>query len=72
MQPTNLLDALAMRIGENRIIAGLHYLQDHVIGYAIGRWIFNALLGSLLPATPFKKLLAEATREMANQWAPAP
>ena len=49
MQPQNLLNALALRIGENRIIAGLHYLQDHLIGYAIGRWIYDALLGPLLP-----------------------
>ena len=72
MQPQNLLDALALRIGENRIIAGLHYLQDHLIGYAIGRWIYNALLGPLAAATPFKVLEAAATGEMVNQWAPAP
>ena len=49
MQPPNLLNDLAVRIGENRIIAGLHYHQDHVIGRAIGQWIYDQLLGPLLP-----------------------
>jgi hypothetical protein len=100
MQPPNLLDALAVRIGENRIIAGLHYDQDHVIGRAIGQWIYDQLLGPLLPPAAlvphpinqlnvvpplppfvpplplfqvqFRALMAAATAEMANQWAPAP
>jgi hypothetical protein len=93
MQPPILIEELAERVGENRIIAGLHYLQDHVIGLAIGRWIYNQLLGPLLvgplvnhplnalaPGPPplvsfqvqFRSLIAAATIEMANQWAPAP
>jgi len=96
MQPANLLNDLGVRIGENRIIAGLHFDHDHVSGRAIGRWIYDQLLGPLLPPPPpppvphplnaiyagppppppfqvqFRSLMAAATGEMANQWAPAP
>jgi acid phosphatase (class A) len=75
VQPIHLVRDLANRIGENRIIAGLHYRHDHLIGQAVAEWIFNKLLSPMLVSTapsPFKKLVAAATTEMANQWAPLP
>src|SRR5207247_9048052 len=32
MQPAHLVTDLATRIGENRIIAGVHYPEDHLVG----------------------------------------
>jgi acid phosphatase (class A) len=72
MRPLHLVRDLANRIGENRIIAGIHYLQDHVIGQAVAEWVYTKLLNPLAAGTPFKLLLAAATNEMANQWAPPP
>jgi acid phosphatase (class A) len=72
MRPLHLLRDLAARIGENRIIAGLHFNQDHVIGSAVADWIFDRLLTPLGPNTPYQQLLAAARIEMANQWAAQP
>ena len=49
MQPQNLLDALALRIGENRIIAGLHYLQGPPHRLRDRTLDLQGLLGPLLP-----------------------
>lgn len=65
--PSTLLDVLARRIGENRIIAGLHYGQDDAVGYAVGTWIFTKLLNPMASTTRFKKLMTAATNEMLNQ-----
>jgi hypothetical protein len=67
MRPLHLVRDLANRIGENRIIAGLHYPQDHVIGQAVGEWVYQ-LLHALAPGTPFKLLVTAASHEMANHW----
>jgi acid phosphatase (class A) len=70
--PAGHLDILARRIGENRIIAGLHYRQDDVIGYAVGRWIFTGLLSTLPATSRFGKLLTAAIAEMRNDGADEP
>jgi acid phosphatase (class A) len=82
MRPVHLLDDLGERIGENRIIAGLHFPKDHLVGKGVADWCQSALLDPLLQldaqgqpvAGPSKyKALVDAARiELANQWAVAP
>jgi acid phosphatase (class A) len=72
MRPRHLVRDLANRIGENRIIAGIHYPQDHEIGKAVGDWVYTRLLFPLAAGTPFKLLVTAATAEMANQWGQPP
>ena len=71
-RPVHLLDDLAERIGWNRVIAGVHYPQDHLKGKAVADWIYANLLGTLPSGSKFKKLLAAATTELANQWGDLP
>lgn len=75
MRPLHLLDDLANRIGENRVIAGLHFPKDHLVGKKVADWCFNRLLTPVLNGTApdtnfrkrFQKLVIEATGELANQ-----
>ena len=43
MVPLHLVTDLANRVGENRIIAGLHYPHDHTVGQAVANSIFALL-----------------------------
>jgi hypothetical protein len=68
MQPAHLvMPDLANRIGENRIIAGLHYPEDHRVGQQVANWCFdNLLTGPGAAKVPgFTKLVQEATRQLA-------
>jgi acid phosphatase (class A) len=71
-QPVHLLDDLADRLGHNRVIAGLHYPKDHVVGQGVARWIYNALLNTLPAGSKFQALLIAASTELQHQWAAAP
>jgi acid phosphatase (class A) len=72
-RPVHLLDNLAGRLGENRVIAGVHYPKDHVVGQGVARWIYNSLLsGGLMAGSKFQDLLSEASTELRHQWADAP
>jgi hypothetical protein len=68
-QPADILvRQLANRIGENRIIAGLHYPEDHRVGQQVANWCFDNLLtgGASLPRPLYTKLVAEATKQLAS------
>src|SRR5262249_33615562 len=79
MVPGHLITDLANRIGENRIIAGLHYPKDHLVGQAVANWCFDQLPQPLflapipLPPPPpptvpnFNKLLLAATTQLGDQ-----
>jgi acid phosphatase (class A) len=79
MRPLHLLEDLAERIGENRIVAGLHFPADHAAGKAVGAWCFDELLDQLPAEVPgpnpgdppikllFPALKAAATAEFRNQ-----
>lgn len=71
-QPVHLLDDLAERIGRNRIIAGVHYPKDHLVGKAVADWIYRSLLSALPNTSKFQKLVAAATTELTNQWIALP
>jgi acid phosphatase (class A) len=73
IRPLHLIDDLADRIGENRVIAGVHFPKDDLVGKAVGSWIYTALLQPTTANVPkFKALLAAATTELLNQWGPLP
>jgi acid phosphatase (class A) len=80
-RPLHLLDDLAQRLGENRIIAGLHYPKDHLVGRRIAEWIHGLLVALPAPPPPgagadplpsFNRLLVAATQELLNQQPFAP
>jgi hypothetical protein len=71
-RPVHLLDDLAERIGRNRVIAGVHYPKDHIVGKGVADWIYTSLLSTLPASSAFKKLCAAATTELAQQSAPQP
>jgi acid phosphatase (class A) len=50
MRPLHLVTDLAARIGENRIIAGIHYPQDHLVGQQVANWCSNQMLNSVAAA----------------------
>jgi hypothetical protein len=54
-----LLDYLAHRIGENRVIAGVHYPRDIDAGVAVA----NACLPLMQGGAMFQQLMADATAE---------
>jgi len=60
MQPSHLLDDLAERIGRNRIIAGLHFPKDHLIGQAVANTCFTLLK----TGAKFHQLTLDATTEL--------
>jgi len=70
--PLHLLDDLAERIGRNRVIAGLHYPKDHLVGKAIANWIYGSLLSALPGGSKFQTLLVAATKELAHKSLDAP
>jgi acid phosphatase (class A) len=79
--PLHHLDDLAQRLGENRIIAGLHYPKDHLVGRRVADWCHGLLIALAAPPPPppgvdpppsFNRLLAAAQVELAHQWAPEP
>jgi acid phosphatase (class A) len=72
MKPVHLLDDLAERLGENRIIAGLHYPKDHVVGKGVADWCYQALLAPLPASSRFKKLVTAARAELRHEWKYAP
>jgi hypothetical protein len=55
-----MLDKLAHRIAQNRIIAGLHYPLDNEAGAAAAERCFTLLNA---PGSQFEKLLIEAQKE---------
>ena len=71
-RPVHLLDDLAERLGRNRIIAGVHYPKDHVVGKGVADWIYGSLLSTLPVGSKFKNLLSAASTELQHQWADAP
>jgi acid phosphatase (class A) len=67
-QRQTLLDYLAHRIGENRIIAGIHYPIDITAGVAVANALFLLLnppppAGPPPPPTLFQQLIAQAAAE---------
>ena len=73
MRPVHLLDDLAERIGENRIIAGIHFPKDHEVGKRVADWCHTELLAKLPTKLPmFQKLVGAATTELANEWEDQP
>jgi len=68
-QRQTLLDYLAARIGENRVIAGLHYPIDITAGVKVANALFLLLnpppptSGPPPPPTPFQQLIAQAATE---------
>ena len=68
--PQHLLYNLADRIGENRIIAGIHYRNDHTAGVAVANWCHDRLLFPPAVAPPLPlldKLRTAVNNEIANQ-----
>jgi acid phosphatase (class A) len=63
-QPAHLVDKLATRIGENRIIAGLHYPKDHEAGQAVANFVYTSLLKTLPSTSKFQKLQVAAGDEL--------
>ena len=61
MQPGHLLDDLAERIGRNRIIAGLHFPKDHLIGQKVAETCFTLLK----TGTKFQQLTLVAKTELS-------
>jgi len=59
---TGLLDYLADRIGQNRIIAGLHYPLDHAAGVSVANALFP-MLNNAANDPLFAALVAAATAE---------
>jgi acid phosphatase (class A) len=71
-RPVHLLGDLAERLGENRVIAGVHYPKDHVVGQGVAGWIYSSLLSALPATSKFQVLLSAAATELRHQWADAP
>jgi hypothetical protein len=71
-RPVHLLDDLAERLGRNRVIAGVHYPKDHVVGKGVAGWIYGSLLSTLPASSKFQVLLSAASTELQHQWADAP
>jgi membrane-associated phospholipid phosphatase len=69
MRPLHLVTDLANRVGQNRIIAGLHYPQDHAVGQAVADWCLNRLLMLRFNAAGsiFDRLKRAATSELADR-----
>ena len=65
-QPLHLLDDLAERIGWNRVVAGVHYPQDHLKGKAVADWIYGSLLSGLPLGSKFQRLVQAAGHELDN------
>jgi acid phosphatase (class A) len=68
MQPAHLVTDLAARIGENRIIAGLHYPQDHSVGQQVANWCFTQLLtgpGAAAALPKYTLLVQTAATQLA-------
>jgi acid phosphatase (class A) len=65
-QPDTLVRELANRIGENRIIAGLHYPADHLVGQQVANWCFANLLTGGVALPLYTKLVTEATKQLAS------
>jgi hypothetical protein len=64
------LDALAYRVSENRIVAGVHYVGDLAPGKALGVALGNYFLGKAkahvgAPTTPLEWLWEQAIAEWA-------
>jgi hypothetical protein len=75
--PRHLIFDLADRIGHNRIIAGLHYQNDHIAGVAVANWCYVRLLTPLAavaapPASRLNRLMAAVNLEIANMTNPQP
>jgi len=69
MQPAHLVTDLATRIGENRIIAGVHYPQDHLVGQAVADWCFAQLLnppGAAAALPRYTALVQAAIAQLAS------
>jgi hypothetical protein len=66
--PPHLLTNLSDRIGENRIIAGIHYRNDHTAGVAVADWCYTTLLAPLVgnPAKLFDRLMRAVNNEIAH------
>jgi hypothetical protein len=70
--PPHLLTNLSDRIGENRIIAGIHYLNDHTAGVAVADWCYTQLLAPLFFAPSatspkvFERLMRAVKDEIAH------
>jgi membrane-associated phospholipid phosphatase len=62
----------SLLLGQNRVIAGVHYPKDHVVGQGVARWIYNSLLSALPAGSKFQYLLSAASTELRHQWADAP
>ena len=73
MVPLHLVTDLANRVGENRIIAGLHYPHDHTVGQAVANSIF-ALLNTKFTTSGniFYDLMTRAKVELQNDEADKP
>jgi acid phosphatase (class A) len=79
--PLHHLDDLAQRLGENRIIAGLHYPKDHRVARRVADWCHGLLMALPAPPAPplgadplpsFNQLVAAAQVELAHQSEPRP
>ena len=73
MQPAHLVTDLATRIGENRIIAGVHYPQDHLVGQTVANWCSAQLLNTSVPppALPrYNRLVLAARAQLASLGTP--
>jgi hypothetical protein len=66
MRPIHLVTDLANRIGENRIIAGLHYPHDHLVGQQVADWCFNNLLNGAAVLPKYTALVAAARTQLEN------